>query len=580
MTRMQGSNRPLRAAATTAGTTLLLALGFAAPAGADVYTPTTFVDESTVNAADCQPAATDPCSLREALEAARNSSSDDEVVLSAGRYELDPGRGGLTLRWNLPDSEQSTGTLLVRGAGARLTTIDANATDENESRVLRIDARVVAELRDLGVTGGFVSEGSGAGISVGDSPDARVTLTRVHVFGNETNSAGGGITNFGNLTLVQSLVSANTAGTGGGGIANHDELTLTNSTVSGNSTSHGDGGGISNDGSSSDDNVVAERVVAGAIPAGAPFVRLESSTVASNLAPAGNGGGVATAVGQSATFVTLNAASGDPSAYARFHNSIVSDNTASGEANCSGNQAAGSGALTSSEGYNLEDGETCLFTATGDKDAAAKLDPLADNGGGTDTRALRSDAAAIDAADPGDCVTVDQRGTSRPQAAACDMGAFERVPPAAQQPTQTQPTQTQPDQPQAEPCVDRSRPITTLRDSGLTVRARSVTLKGTSRDPRGDCPSGVQRVEVSMAKVSGTDLNCRFIQRSNRFVLTPFQNCRQPILFVARGTTDWTFTFRGTLLPGKYRAQARAYDNARNKETPKKRRSIIYFEVK
>lgn len=83
-----------------------------------------------------------------------------------------------------------------------------------------------------------------------------------------------------------------------------------------------------------------------------------------------------------------------------------------------------------------------------------------------------------------------------------------------------------------------------------------------------------------MAKVSGTDLNCRFIRRSNRFVLTPFINCRQPVRFVADGTTQWQFRFRVKLKPGKYRAQARGYDEVRNKETPKKRVNIVVFTVK
>ncbi len=83
-----------------------------------------------------------------------------------------------------------------------------------------------------------------------------------------------------------------------------------------------------------------------------------------------------------------------------------------------------------------------------------------------------------------------------------------------------------------------------------------------------------------MAKVSGTDLNCRFIRRSNRFVLSPFQNCRQPIRFVADGTSQWQFRFRVKLKPGKYRAQARGYDQVRNKETPKKHQNIVTFTVK
>jgi hypothetical protein len=104
-------------------------------------------------------------------------------------------------------------------------------------------------------------------------------------------------------------------------------------------------------------------------------------------------------------------------------------------------------------------------------------------------------------------------------------------------------------------------------------------LVGRSRDRGDPCPSGVERVEVSMAKVSGTDLNCRFVRSANRFVITPFRNCRRPILFRAVGTTSWRFTFQGVLTPGKYRAQARGYDNAHNKETPKKRRNIIVFDV-
>jgi len=34
------------------------------------------------------------------------------------------------------------------------------------------------------------------------------------------------------------------------------------------------------------------------------------------------------------------------------------------------------------------------------------------------------------------------------------------------------------------------------------------------------------------------------------------------------------------LKPGKYRAQARGYDEVRNKETPKKRVNIVVFTVK
>jgi len=50
---------------------------------------------------------------------------------------------------------------------------------------------------------------------------------------------------------------------------------------------------------------------------------------------------------------------------------------------------------------------------------------LADNGGGTYTHALLSNSPAINAGDNVGCPATDQRGVSRPQGAACDIGAYE-----------------------------------------------------------------------------------------------------------------------------------------------------------
>ncbi len=65
---------------------------------------------------------------------------------------------------------------------------------------------------------------------------------------------------------------------------------------------------------------------------------------------------------------------------------------------------------------------------------AAPVDPLltalADNGGAAETMALASASPAIDTGGtPATaCLPIDQRGTSRPQGPACDIGAFELVP--------------------------------------------------------------------------------------------------------------------------------------------------------
>jgi len=128
-------------------------------------------------------------------------------------------------------------------------------------------------------------------------------------------------------------------------------------------------------------------------------------------------------------------------------------------------------------------------------------------------------------------------------------------------------------------CGDRTPPVTTLRRGGVRAGA-ALKLHGSSRDP-GACASGVRKVQVSLARVQGrSGVNCRFIKRSNRYSLTRRQNCRRPVLFTARGTRHWSFTFRTALKPGLYRAQARATDRARNKETPKKHRNIVFFRVR
>jgi hypothetical protein len=162
--------------------------------------------------------------------------------------------------------------------------------------------------------------------------------------------------------------------------------------------------------------------------------------------------------------------------------------------------------------------------------------------------------------------------------------------PPQQQPTQQteqpqqqpQPTTPTPQGPQPDPCRDRRPPITMLRKAGVknNKRGARLALKGTSADHR-DCPSGVSKVDVSLARVAGrTGVNCRFIKRPNRLGLTRPQNCRRPVLFKATGTNRWTFTFPVRLPAGLYRVQARGTDKARNKETPNKRRNIVFFAVK
>jgi hypothetical protein len=122
-------------------------------------------------------------------------------------------------------------------------------------------------------------------------------------------------------------------------------------------------------------------------------------------------------------------------------------------------------------------------------------------------------------------------------------------------------------------------PRTKLKRKGLSVRGGTVRLPGSSRDRGKSCPSGVDRVQVSLARVKGrTGVNCRFLRFRTGYAITDAQNCRRPVLFTPPAPPRG-FVFDLRLRPGLYRVQARGTDKARNKETPRKCRNIVLFEV-
>jgi hypothetical protein len=93
---------------------------------------------------------------------------------------------------------------------------------------------------------------------------------------------------------------------------------------------------------------------------------------------------------------------------------------------------------TISGGYNIESpGDTCGFAEPTDRvhvvAGTLGLEPLADNGGWTETHALGEFSTAIDRIPEAECLdadgaplTMDQRGFPRPRGDGCDVGAFER----------------------------------------------------------------------------------------------------------------------------------------------------------
>lgn len=106
--------------------------------------------------------------------------------------------------------------------------------------------------------------------------------------------------------------------------------------------------------------------------------------------------------------------------YINVYNSIIADNP---DGDCS---FGASGAIDVGGTANIDSDASCTgFTYTGDPG----LEPLADNGGGTMTHALKADSPAINAAlytsAQGGCPSTDQRNESRPYGSDCDLGAYE-----------------------------------------------------------------------------------------------------------------------------------------------------------
>jgi CSLREA domain-containing protein len=346
------------------------------------------------------------CSLREAVVGAVDT---DTVVVPAGTYVLSMGELVMS----------AAGT--ISGAGANATVITAGGA----SRVLRATGQIVT-ITGVTITGGSTT-GTGGGIS---APASSLVVTDSVVRNNSAIGAGGGI-HADSLMLTRSTVSTNSIGAGrlaaigGGGIfADLAGLEVVNSTVSGNVANLGP----------------AESGGGGGIHYAGRGATITNSTLSGNrvtfTTPPMNGGGGAYFGGNGAdaflnVTVAGNTATGAPggglfngfSVPITLQKTIVSGNAASSGAGCAGASATAFGSL----GANIEfPGNTCnLMPAIDKPNTDPLLGPLASNGGPTQTRLLLPGSPAIDAAGTSGCPATDQRGVTRPQGSACDIGAVE-----------------------------------------------------------------------------------------------------------------------------------------------------------
>jgi CSLREA domain-containing protein/uncharacterized repeat protein (TIGR01451 family) len=207
---------------------------------------------------------------------------------------------------------------------------------------------------------------------------------------NASYEGVGDIEDDSSLTVTDSSFVGNSGGYGGVFYIDSGSLSMTNATMSENSSDYG-----------------------GALyfETNTP-TSLTNDTIAHNTAGSRNGGGI---------FRPSDATTG--SGATGVLNTIVADN-AGGDCGAGG---ASQFASAVDAGHNLDSDSSCFQgdAATDKVGADPKLGKAADNGGPVLTDALMSGSPAIDTGTNSGCPSTDARGISRPQGAACDIGAFE-----------------------------------------------------------------------------------------------------------------------------------------------------------
>lgn len=260
--------------------------------------------------------------------------------------------------------------LTISGAGARATILDGN----NASRIFDYIPETPATISDVALVNGL-GAGTGGALRGVIGP---LRLERCLIANSHASGGGGGIYwDSEGATIDQCTFTGNTSSTEGGGILfPGGQLTISNSTLSGN-TASGFGGGVFT----------------------FAVVSLFNVTITSNQASDGGGGLYAS-----------------DESMVNMVNTLVAGNL--------GEDCILLAPLSTD--HSLDSDNTCGLTGPGDLPGVNPLlGPLANNGGPTDTHALLAGSPALDAGNNSNCPPTDQRGVTRPQGPACDIGAFE-----------------------------------------------------------------------------------------------------------------------------------------------------------
>jgi predicted outer membrane repeat protein len=315
------------------------------------------------------------------------------------------------------------GGIAVSGPGASLDMTDCVVTNNYMTAIGGNGGGIAnlygtAKVSRSTITGNSAdpAAAAGGGIWTGTTGTFELELSRVS--GNSANIYGGGIASEqGDTTISHSIIRDNTLsywmGEGGGIYADQGDLGITASEISGN-TAAGSGGGIY---SSSVVNLENTTISGNSAPeggamwvSGPDISNLLNSTIAENMDPSGTGVGGIYA-----------------SSPLWFKHTIVAGNQSDQCMDVGGTNIT-------SLGYNIEDTNTCGFSATGDQpNTDPLLGPLGFHGGesATWTHLLLPGSPAVDGGSNIGCPATDQRDVPRPingdqiGLALCDVGAVE-----------------------------------------------------------------------------------------------------------------------------------------------------------
>ncbi|MGH3217979.1 MAG: beta strand repeat-containing protein [Streptosporangiaceae bacterium] len=339
-----------------------------------------------------------------------------------------------------------TGNVTIQGSGDTITT---TASTTAPFRIFDVAVGGSLTLNDLTLSNGLADDGVNGGGAI--FSHGSLTVTSVTFSDNSspssTGTSGGAINSAGPLSVSNSTFTGNTAQEGGG-IFNESSTstaTVTDSTFSGNTAASGNtatiyGGGaltsadgttnLTGDTFSGDD---ATGTAGGGAIDNDATLNISDSTFNGDTAGTNGGGAI---INFGTTTITQATFSGNSSQYGanilnytgdtlKISMSIVANGQGGGP-NCGG------GSPVTDAGYNIDTGTSCGFSTANHSMSNTNplLDPLASNGGPTQTMALPSGSPAVDAipaTTPGCTGTTDQRGITRPQGTGCDIGAYELV---------------------------------------------------------------------------------------------------------------------------------------------------------